>query len=185
MALPVCLGGAALALVLALDGGDNSGPVTANSMVAISSTSGRVERALPVGGDPTAVAVGAGAVWALNADDQTITRIDPKTHAVRTFGTGGIPVDLAAGDGSLWVGNGSRTSAQFVGPVATSIARLDPDSAAVLATVTLPRAKGRVSEPEPLPHQRDPSSGLGGEPGLHGLPDRSGVEPHRGPRSAT
>ena len=143
VALPVCLGGAAL--VLALDGGDNSGPVTANSMVAISSTSGRVERALPVGGDPTAVAVGAGAVWALNADDQTITRIDPKTHAVRTFGTGGIPVDLAAGDGSLWVGNGSRTSAQFVGPVATSIARLDPDSAAVLATVTLPRAKGRVS----------------------------------------
>ena len=126
VALPVCLGGAAL--VLALDGGDNSGPVTANSMVAISSTSGRVERALPVGGDPTAVAVGAGAVWALNADDQTITRIDPKTHAVRTFGTGGIPVDLAAGDGSLWVGNGSRTSAQFVGPVATSIARrlVDP-----------------------------------------------------------
>ena len=91
------------------------------------------------------MAVGAGAVWALNADDQTITRIDLKTHALRTFGTGGIPVDLAAGDGSLWVGNGSRTSAQFVGPVATSITRLDPDSAAVLATVTLPRAKGPVS----------------------------------------
>ena len=141
----MCLGAAALALVLSLNGGDSAGPVTANSMVAISSTSGHVERALPVGGNPTAVAVGAGAVWALNADDQTITRIDPKTHALRTFGTGGIPVDLAAGDGSLWVGNGTRTSAQFVGPVATSITRLDPDSAAVLATVTLPRAEGPVS----------------------------------------
>ena len=51
------------------------------------------------------MAVSAGAVWALNADDQTLTRIDLASRAERTYGTDGIPVDLAAGDGSVWVVN--------------------------------------------------------------------------------
>ncbi|MGZ4202650.1 MAG: ABC transporter substrate-binding protein, partial [Thermoleophilaceae bacterium] len=74
-----------------------------------------------------------------------VTRVDSATHRVRTFGTGGIPLGLAFGNGSLWVANGSRARAQFVGPVVTSISRLDPDSAAVLATVTLPAPHGPVS----------------------------------------
>ena len=42
-------------------------------------------------------AVGEGAAWVLNADDQTITRVDERTRAVKTFGSGGVPTDLAAG----------------------------------------------------------------------------------------
>ena len=139
---------AAIALTLSLVLGghhEGAGPVPANSLAAISPTSGRVSAHFPVGGTPTSVAVGQGAVWTLNADDQTVTRIDLRTHRVRTFGTGGVPTDIAVGDGSLWVGNGARTRAQFVGPVATSVSRLDPDSAAVLATATLPPPQQRVS----------------------------------------
>ena len=42
-----------------------------------------------VGGTPTSVRRG-GAAWVLNADDQTITRVDQRTRAVRTFGSGGL-----------------------------------------------------------------------------------------------
>jgi branched-chain amino acid transport system substrate-binding protein len=86
--------------------------------------------------------VGEGAAWVLNADDQTISRLDERTHTVKTFGSGGIPTDLAGGDGALWVGNGRRTRAQFVGPVATSVVRLDPSSTAVRAAVRLPTSRG-------------------------------------------
>jgi branched-chain amino acid transport system substrate-binding protein len=81
----------------------------------------------------------------LNADDQTITRVDERTRAVKTFGSGGVPTDLAAGAGALWVGNGRRTRAQFIGPVATSIVRVDPSTAAVRAAVTLPEPGGFTS----------------------------------------
>ena len=47
-----------------------------------------------VGGTPTSVAVGEGAAWVLNADDQTISRIDARTRAVKTFGSGGVPRGL-------------------------------------------------------------------------------------------
>jgi DNA-binding SARP family transcriptional activator/ABC-type branched-subunit amino acid transport system substrate-binding protein len=144
-AAAVVAAGLALALYFLLGSNTGSGPVPGNSMAAISTTSGELPEHFPVGGTPTSVAVGQGAVWALNADDQTVTRIDLRTHGIRTFGTGGVPTDIAVGDGSLWVGNGVRTGAQFVGPVATTVSRLDPDSAAVLATVALPRPHQRVS----------------------------------------
>ena len=83
-------------------------------------------------------------MWTLNADDRTISRIDPATRTQRTFGIGAPPTDLAAGEGALWVGNGGRvTGAQFAGSAATSLARLDPRTAALRSSTLLPRA-GRV-----------------------------------------
>jgi hypothetical protein len=98
----------------------------------------------PVGGDPSGVAVAGGAVWALNADDQTLTRVDLASHAGRTYGTGGIPVALAAGDGSLWIVNAPTMHAPtgYRGPTSlfpepTSVSRLDPVRALPLATIPL------------------------------------------------
>ena len=104
-----------------------------------------MQATIDVGGTPTSVAVGEGAAWVLNADDQTITRVDERTRAARTFGSGGVPTDLAVGAGALWVGNGTRTRAQFIGPVATSIVRVDPSTTAVRAAVSLPKARGFTS----------------------------------------
>ena len=59
-----------------------------------------------VGTTPGNVVFGDGGVWVLNADDRTITHIDPATRRVlKTFATSGEPTDLAAGDGALWVGS--------------------------------------------------------------------------------
>ena len=128
----------------------------ANSLVLLDAESGRLQATIDVGGTPTSVAVGEGAAWVLNADDQTITRVDERTRAVKTFGSGGVPTDLAAGAGALWVGNGKRTRAQFIGPVATSIVRVDPSTTAVRAAVTLPDRARLHEQPPAGPHRRHP-----------------------------
>src|SRR5262249_13208310 len=72
------------------------GATAGDAVVAVDPRSGQVVAEIPVGGTPTSIAVGAGAVWALNADDQTIARIDPKSKRVSTFGVGATPTNLAA-----------------------------------------------------------------------------------------
>ena len=48
----------------------------------------------------TSVVVGEGAVWVLNAEEGTVSRIDPQTRDSQTLGTGTTPSDLAVGGGS-------------------------------------------------------------------------------------
>ena len=126
---------------------------SSDSVARISPDRARLTASFPVGGNPSSLAVSAGAVWALNADDQTLTRIDLASRAERTYGTDGIPVDIAAGDGSLWVVNGARTGAPS-GPIpypeTTSVTRLDPATALTSATIKLPQAP---SEGPPTSYQ--------------------------------
>ena len=90
---------------------------------------------IPVGATPAAVSVGEGAVWVLNADDQTISRVDPETKAVRTLAIGATPTDVVAGAGGMWVGNGGKLKrAQFAGATATAVTRLEPRTGSVRAT---------------------------------------------------
>ena len=150
LAAALVAGALATTVALVAVGGDDEPPAVpappaANSLVLLDAETGRPRATFDVGGTPTSVAVGEGAAWVLNADDQTITRVDERTRAVKTFGSGGVPTDLAAGAGALWVGNGRRTRAQFIGPVATSIVRVDPSTTAVRAAVTLPAAGGFTS----------------------------------------
>ena len=145
VAVAAVAGAAALLTSLAGDDPEPAAGAPANSLVLLDAASGEVRATFDVGGTPTSVAVGEGAAWVLNADDQTISRVDARSHAIRTFGSGGVPTDLAAGSGALWAGNGHRTGAQFVGPVMTSVARLDASSTAVRAVVSLPRARGYTS----------------------------------------
>ncbi|MGH2840487.1 MAG: BTAD domain-containing putative transcriptional regulator, partial [Solirubrobacteraceae bacterium] len=144
----VALAGVGLSVAL-LAGGDSDAPavatVRAGSVVAIDLKTNRITEAVQIGGTPTSVSVGEGGVWVLNADRQTVSRIDPRTRAVRTFGTGSVPTDLSAGAGALWVANGDKSDAQFVGPLATTISNIDPDSSAIRARVRLPRRPGATS----------------------------------------
>jgi YVTN family beta-propeller protein len=143
----IVLGAVATAVAFTAGGSGSDEPVTvrAGSVAVIDLGSGRVTDAVRVGGTPTSLSIGEGGVWALDADRQVVSRIDPKTYAVRTFGTGSIPTDLAAGAGALWVANGRKGSAQFVGPLATTLSSIDPDSSAIRATVALPRKPGATS----------------------------------------
>ena len=141
--------GAAAGLAALLAGGATKSPpdvrVAPGSVAVIDPATDRVTGAVRIGGTPTSLSVGEGGVWVLDADRQAVSRIDPRTRALRTFGTGSVPTDLAAGAGALWVANGRRTRAQFVGPLATTVSSIDTDSSAIRATVQLPPATGRTS----------------------------------------
>jgi glutamine cyclotransferase len=63
-----------------------------------------------------------------NADDATVSRVDPDTMRVaRTIGIGGPPVDLAVGPDALWAATGSDGT----------VVRVDPDAEAVVETIDL------------------------------------------------
>lgn len=124
-------------------------PVTGNSLAAVDPASGRVTDVVPVGQAPTSVTVGEGAVWTLNADDQTISRVDPETLSARAVATGSTPTDVAAGAGGLWVG--ASTGEGEVGAQPSRVVRLDPGDGTVRATVRLPPSP--AEGPTGLPHQ--------------------------------
>jgi branched-chain amino acid transport system substrate-binding protein len=111
-----------------------------NAVAAIEAVHGDVSSYTATGTTPSNVVIGGGSVWVLNADDRTISQIDPTTRRiVKTFATGGRPTDLAFGDGSLWVGNGSVAANGLASQVFTSsVARIDPETYKLITTVPLP-----------------------------------------------
>ena len=135
---------------------------------------------------PTAVAVGAGALWGIDPIDQVVMRIDPatgrRTHEVRP---GSDPSAIAAGAGAVWVANEGDNS----------VSRIDPQTNLVVQTIGVRRGPvavatgagavwvaladaGAVARIDPRTEQRDrhdrggaPAAGRrgGGRPGLgHG-----------------
>jgi streptogramin lyase len=75
-----------------------------------------------VGGRPSQVAVGEGAVWVLHAGGARLSRIDPGSNRVA-----GPPVEvpggsdrLAAGEGGVWVGSAGRRTLHRIDPRSAS-----------------------------------------------------------------
>src|SRR5262249_46343582 len=64
------------------------------------------------------IAIGEGAVWAANADDQTVVRINPKTYEVEETigGVGNEITGIAVGFGSVWVANGNDGTVTRIDP---------------------------------------------------------------------
>src|SRR5579864_6927061 len=117
-----------------------SSGVRPNSLVLLDGTSGMLAAQIGVGSRPSQVAIGAGAVWTLNSDDNTVSEIDPATHRlVATFATGSRTVGIAAGAGGLWLANGTEIASDQEGSMLpSSITRVDPATRAPLFTKTLP-----------------------------------------------
>ncbi len=138
---------AATALAVELtDGGSEASlaAIAGNAVGVIDPETNAVTGQVPVGGTPTSISVGEGAVWVLNADDQTISRIEPETRAVETFATGSSPSDLVAGEGALWVGKAGRATSLVAPPVAVAVAKIDPELRGARGSVALPAARGSV-----------------------------------------
>jgi YVTN family beta-propeller protein len=136
------LAGAIAAIVLLARGGGGEIQVVAGNAVALLDPStAKIVAQIPVGRSPTSVVVGDGVAWVLNADDRTITRIDPATReAGEPFAVGeGTPIDLAVGGGSLWVASGTPDpDTQFAGPVLDAIVRVDSDTSGTRSVVEVP-----------------------------------------------
>ena len=145
VAAVVVAGVAMFALPRGHDAGGAATTASQDRVLGIDVATGKVVAAHAVGRTPTSVAAEGDAVWVLNADDATITRIDLADEATETFGAGGVPTDLAAGGGAIWVANGRRQDAQFVGAVADQVSRVDPATHALTVTSALPRRRSLTS----------------------------------------
>ena len=133
----VLLAGALAALILTLTGGSDAVTVVPNSVAAVDPKTGRVEADVPIGGHPVAIAVGEGAVWVANSDQETLVRIDPKSKDVTSIGLGTDVADVAVGFGSVWVAGGNGET----------LTRIDPSQNAPEAPIDL----GKLDELSPQP----------------------------------
>jgi YVTN family beta-propeller protein len=98
----------AATVIVVRGGGQDPSVLAENVAGVIDPTAGAVVGQVPVGANPTAVAVSPGAVWIVNTDDDSVARIDPATRrVVQTIGVGGAPMSLAVGGGWVWVANSS------------------------------------------------------------------------------
>jgi DNA-binding beta-propeller fold protein YncE len=155
----------ALAIV-ALTGGDDTGAEPlGNGVAAIDPADGDVASFTESRTPPGNVAVGEGAVWALNNEERTVSRIDPETKELsQTFDTPGVPSELAAGEGALWIGNAGGGD---FSNATVSVSRLDPDSGRVTRTVRLRGDEGVY------PVAGAPRIAVGGQPRRERVAHRS------------
>jgi ABC-type branched-subunit amino acid transport system substrate-binding protein len=87
---------------------------------------------------PSSLAVGEGAIWALDTDDANVTRIDPRTKAITGhFPALSIPAAVAAGAGAVWVGNTRPIDSNNS---MVSVSRVEPATMTITHTATLPNA---------------------------------------------
>jgi YVTN family beta-propeller protein len=83
-----------------------------------------VVKAIPLAHPPSAIAVGAGSVWAVDADQDVVRRIDPDSGKVlRIIRAGNAPVAITVGAGAVWVANGDDDSVSRIDPRTSSVTK--------------------------------------------------------------
>ncbi len=97
------------------------------TVVVVDTESARVVDTVEVGSGPVAIVSGHGSIWVANAEDDTVSRIDPTTRDVQATIGVPSPVDLAVGADAIWVASG----------IAGTVSRIDPESNDVVATIDL------------------------------------------------
>jgi DNA-binding SARP family transcriptional activator/ABC-type branched-subunit amino acid transport system substrate-binding protein len=165
--------------------GEGRSGSTADSLLLLDGRSGGVDAHTQVGSAPSQIAVGAGRVWVLNSDDNTISEVtEGPSKLVATFAAGLAPVGLAAGDGRLWVGNAATTSVSAAEGTMfpSSLSQLDPNTRSPLRTISLAHRFEGNGLYGRLPGQREMAVGAGsvwviGEDGhVLRLDERSGTQ---------
>jgi YVTN family beta-propeller protein len=75
-----------------------------------------------IGVAPSALAVGAGAIWIASSDANSVSRLDAKTLGVRqTIPVGDGPSGVAVGGGAVWVANGLDGTVSRIDPRANKV----------------------------------------------------------------
>ncbi len=143
-AAAAALAGIAAAVFLATRPG--AGLVVApNSVGVINPKTNKVIGQIAVGVRPGAIDVGAGAVWAANQDDKTLSRIDPRTRAlVRTITLDATPTGVAAGKNAVWVAEGAAGALALVKPEYNLLTKTIPNLAGPIRVSGGPRGSVAV-----------------------------------------
>ncbi|MHB1242325.1 MAG: protein kinase domain-containing protein [Gaiellaceae bacterium] len=102
-----------------------------NELLEVDAATARPVRSVNTGREPSALAIGAGAVWVANLGDDTVTRVRVAGRAEpldsETFAACDGPVDVAAAAAAVWVACS----------LDRAVARLDPETGEVVATIAL------------------------------------------------
>jgi DNA-binding SARP family transcriptional activator/DNA-binding beta-propeller fold protein YncE len=112
----------AIALAISVFAGGHKVPLNApavvpNSLVDLDPRTGQVVSVTPMGVGPMSLAVTRDAVWVVNRGDRTVSRVDLRTHSVRTLGGVPLAYDIAAEPGdTIWVSSGQVSA---VTPITT------------------------------------------------------------------
>jgi branched-chain amino acid transport system substrate-binding protein len=131
----LALAGAAIAAFLLFSGGsDEAQQVAGDSAALLEPTTGDLIEQTPVGATPIAVVSDDSAAWTLDADSQTISRVEPGGGRPLTKAAPGTPTALALGGGLLWVAYVQRE----VGATKVGVAALDPSTLSVRWQTLLP-----------------------------------------------
>jgi YVTN family beta-propeller protein len=97
-----------------------------NSVGLIDSAGGRVGAAVPMG-SPDGLAYGDGSVWAVNSTGDTVSRIDPATHAVvQTIRVGVNPAAVTVTGGDVWVTNSGDGTVSRISAAAGAVVQKIP-----------------------------------------------------------
>jgi YVTN family beta-propeller protein len=99
-----------------------------SGIVSVSTGADHVVAATPLAGPASAVVIGSGSVWAADASNGTVSRIDPHSGVVvDRISVGGDPASITSGDGAIWVAN----------TVGATILRINPATETVSQTIGL------------------------------------------------
>jgi DNA-binding SARP family transcriptional activator/ABC-type transport system substrate-binding protein/DNA-binding beta-propeller fold protein YncE len=97
--------------------------VDANAVGIVDPKNANISGEVLLDGAPTHAAAGAGSIWIVSPNRQTVTRIDAKTdHVVQTIEVGNGPSGIAYGGRAIWV----------VNSLDGTISRIDPGSNSVV-----------------------------------------------------
>ena len=76
---------------------------------------GSLHDAVTVGQNPGGIAYGAGSIWVTNTSDGTVSRINPRSHAVtQTITVHTQPVGIAVNGDNVWVANSGDSSVSWI-----------------------------------------------------------------------
>jgi YVTN family beta-propeller protein len=115
---------AAVAVPLLLAGGEEPLVIVPDSLVRIDPETNEIAEVVPVGRWPDQVAAAGPYVFVVNADDGTITRVDPRSEETRTFSAVSNPIGLAVQDDrKLWIGSNTTPEAARVDAESTRVDR--------------------------------------------------------------
>jgi peptide/nickel transport system substrate-binding protein len=119
MIVAAALAAAAVAagVLIAAKPGEEPVPVTPNSVAVVDAEEGRVVASVPVGVDPTDVAVGNGSVWVTNSADDSVTQIGARSRRVAGSVSPGVAFGgLGVGRSGVWVADTQRPAARVIDP---------------------------------------------------------------------
>jgi YVTN family beta-propeller protein len=108
-------------------GGPGHRAITSNGVGVIDLQTGRITAASGLGARPGQIAVGNGAAWVTNEDEDTVFRLDAKTRAlVQRIDVGRDPVGVAVSPGAVWVANAGSREVSWINPSTNRVVQTIP-----------------------------------------------------------